>query len=142
VNGVTAVTPVTLRFGLYGLLLGFSLSRIGFSSFREVHRMFTFQDLRLLFAFAGGLALIAVVYFVTMRWQALPKAIHPGTVVGGVLFGIGWALTGGCPAVALVQLGEGRLAALATVLGIGVGTVAYPVVHRRWFRWDAGGCEL
>ena len=47
----------------------------------------------------------------------------------GVLFGLGWALTGGCPAAPLVQLGEGKLAALATMVGIAVGTTVYRRVH-------------
>ena len=36
-----------------GIMLGFSLSRIGFADWGEVHRMFTFADLRLTFTFAG-----------------------------------------------------------------------------------------
>jgi uncharacterized membrane protein YedE/YeeE len=51
--------------------------------------------------------------------------------VGGVLFGIGWALTGACPAVAFVQLGEGRWPAAFTLLGMLAGIRAGRSVKRR-----------
>ena len=62
-------------------------------------------------------------------------------VPGGVLFGIGWALCGACPSVPWVQLGEGKLASLATLAGVFAGTILYRTVHARFFRWDRGSCE-
>jgi uncharacterized membrane protein YedE/YeeE len=56
------------------------------------------------------------------------------------LFGVGWALSGACPAIALVQLGEGQFVALFTLLGIFAGNWLYSVVHERFFRWSASTC--
>ena len=50
----------TLLMGGFGLALGGALSFMGFSDWGEVHRMFTFANLRLLFTFCGALALTAV----------------------------------------------------------------------------------
>jgi uncharacterized membrane protein YedE/YeeE len=124
-----------------GTLLGFSLSRIGFSDFGEVHRMFTMRDFRLLLTFAGAVALTMVATKLLNLRRRTKTPLHPGTVVGAVLFGIGWALTGACPAVALVQIGEGHLAAFATFFGILAGSWIYPKVHARFFPWDAGSCD-
>jgi len=129
-----------LRFGLFGLALGFVLSEAGFSDYAELHRMFTFQDLRLLLTFAGAVAVAMVGFSLLCRGDVLPhRPIHRGTIPGGVLFGIGWALCGACPAIALVQLGEGRGPALASAAGIGGGIWAAQLLRRRW-RWDAGSC--
>lgn len=131
-----------LYFGLFGLLMGFSLARIGFSDFGEVHRLFTLVDLRLFFTFAGAVVFAMIGFLVFARGQSLPKKkIHPGTLAGGVLFGTGWALTGACPSIALVQIGSGYLPAAATALGILVGAWLYKKVHTRFFRWDSGACE-
>jgi hypothetical protein len=128
------------RFGLFGLALGFALSEAGFSDYAELHRMFTFQDLRLLLTFAGAVAVAMVGFALLCRGDVLPgRPIHRGTVPGGVLFGAGWALCGACPAIALVQLGEGRGAAAATAVGIGGGIWAAQLTRRRW-RWDSGSC--
>ena len=42
-------------------------------------------------------------------------------VVGSILFGIGWGLSGYCPGPALVVAGSGSVSALAYVLAMGVG---------------------
>lgn len=127
-----------------GLFLGFVLSRIGFSSWDEVHAMFTFADMRMFFAFCFGVAVLFVIWRVLGKvtgaeWPA--RRIHPGTVAGGVLFGIGWAVSGSCPSIALVQLGEAQFGALATLGGVFAGNFLYSVVHERHFRWSAANCN-
>ena len=42
-------------------------------------------------------------------------------VVGGALFGIGWALSGTCPAPALVMLASGAGLAIITIIGLFIG---------------------
>ena len=51
----------------FGVLLGFSLSRIGFSSYDELHRMFVFADWRMFFTFAGALMLTGLMFQVVFR---------------------------------------------------------------------------
>ncbi|MEW5849812.1 MAG: DUF6691 family protein [Myxococcota bacterium] len=131
--------------GVVGLALGFSLSRIGFSSYDEVHRMFTFADLRLLFTFMSGVTLLGLVWLVA-RALRLPtpsdrRPLHRGTVVGGMVFGVGWAISGACPGIAFVQVGEGQLGALLTLAGMFVGNAVYSRIHEKYFRWDPGTCE-
>jgi uncharacterized membrane protein YedE/YeeE len=128
-----------------GLFLGFGLSRIGFSSWDEVHRMFVFSDLRMFLAFALAVPPLAVLWQIAMR--AFPgrvpfreKKLHNGTLLGGALFGAGWALSGACPAIAFVQLGEGQLGAVVTLTGMVAGNWLYARVHERYLRWDNGTC--
>ena len=131
-----------IRVAVLGLALGFGLSSIGFSDWGEVHRMFVFADLRLFLTFLGGVALTMAGFAVAARGMRLaPRPMHKGIVPGGVLFGVGWALSGACPSIMLVQLGEGRLPAAFTLVGVVFGTLLYPRVHRAFFRWDAGTCE-
>lgn len=130
------------RFGLYGLLLGFCLSRMGYSDFSEIYAMFTFGDPRLYLTFAGGVALITLCFALLLRGKVANRPLHRGTVIGAALFGLGWALTGACPAIALVQIGEGKLAALLSLFGVLLGTAIYPAVHRRFFKWEMGSCNM
>ncbi|MDH5672076.1 MAG: YeeE/YedE family protein [Myxococcales bacterium] len=130
---------------LLGVLMGVVLSRIGFSSWDEVHAMFTLSDWRMSLAFAGAVVVLILSWaliarFIPSRTNFRSRTLHPGTLAGGALFGIGWALTGACPSIAVVQLGEGQLAAVWTVLGIFGGNWLYAVVHARFFRWDTGSC--
>ena len=87
-----------LRFAIYGLVFGFALSRIGFGDFAEVHKMFVFEDLRLFLTFAGGVAVSMIGFITLAKLSQIPRRrFNPGSVVGGVLFGAGWAVTGACP---------------------------------------------
>lgn len=135
---------VHIRFIGLGMLLGYSLSRIGFADFGEVHRMFTFSDLRLFLTFVAGVVASALGYLafhkLTEGWPK--KRFHPGTIPGGILFGVGWAVSGACPAIVLVQLGEGRILAVTTLLAIIFGNWLYGQIHRRFFRWETGSCGL
>lgn len=131
-----------VSLGLLGLAMGFLLSRIGFSDFGEVHRMFTFADLRMLLTFATAVAVSAAVLAVLRARRHAPAIpVHWSQLVGGCLFGAGWALTGACPSIALVQLGEGRIPALATTAGIVAGTALYARIESRlgWRRVEACG---
>lgn len=132
-----------LVLGAIGLLMGFCLSRIGFASWDEVHAMFTFSSLRLILAFLTGVLVLLPTWPLIHRltgasWSK--RRIHRGTLIGGVLFGFGWALSGACPSIALVQLGEGQLGALLTLAGIFLGNLTYSVVHDRYFRWSTQSC--
>ena len=128
--------------GLLGLALGFSLSRLGFSDYGEVHRMFTFTDLRLFLTFVGAVVLTMMGLRFFASGNTFPKkTIHRGTVPGGLLFGLGWAITGACPAIPLVQLGEGRLPAALTMVGIFLGIVIHRRLNAAVLHWDSGVCE-
>ena len=60
--------------------------------------------------------------------------MHRGNVVGGILFGIGWSIAGMCPGPILVNIGEGKIYALAALAGALVGAGAfgalYPALQR------------
>jgi uncharacterized protein len=125
-----------------GLGFGLTLSLLQFSDFGQVHQMFSLTDLRLLFAFCGSVGLIVIGRLLLARRVALRKStFHPGLIPGAVLFGLGWALAGACPAVALVQLGEGYLPALVLLAGMVAGNQLYAVLHRRFFRWSMESCD-
>lgn len=131
-----------LKLGLAGLALGFCLTRIGFTDYGELHRMLTLEDARLFLVFGGAVAASFVGFRVFGRGKALtPQPMHPGIVPGGVLFGLGWAVSGACPAVAMIQVGAGQVVAVLTMVGMLAGSWAYPRVHARFFKFDAGACE-
>lgn len=130
-----------VRMAIFGVLFGFFVGRIGFGDYGATHRMHTFVELRMFLAFAGGVALSALGLYVLVRPRgAFPRKIHKGTIPGSVLFGVGWALTGACPAIALIQLGQGQLAGVFTGVGIGAGVWLQRKVQAK-LRWDSASCD-
>ena len=53
------------------------------------------------------------------------KKLNKGTVIGGILFGIGWAITGACPGPIFAQIGTGEYAAISTLAGAIMGSWSY-----------------
>lgn len=110
--------------GALGVGLGFGLSQVGFTSWDELHRMFTFADFRLLLAFIGALGLLTPFWLLTRKRTdhcRKGRPLRPFAVLGGLIFGAGWALCGACPAAVFSQLGEGQAGALLTLAGMFAG---------------------
>ena len=58
------------------------------------------------------------------------KALHRGNVAGGALFGIGWSIAGMCPGPILVNIGEGKVYALAALAGALVGAASFGALYQ------------
>ena len=130
-------------YGIFGIAMGIILSSIGFADYDEVFKMFTFTDTRMFFAFVSAVMLSSAIFSILHFTKRLPfdqKPFHPGTIPGSIMFGYGWALCGACPSVVFIQLGQGKMAAVATLVGIYVGVTAYRKFHALYFQWDTGSC--
>ncbi len=53
------------------------------------------------------------------------KQFSKGNVIGGLIFGIGWAITGACPGPLFAQIGSGFLVVVVTLLSAVLGTWVY-----------------
>jgi uncharacterized membrane protein YedE/YeeE len=59
------------------------------------------------------------------------KQFHWGNVIGGTMFGLGWAITGACPGPLFAQIGSGFLAISVTLLSAIAGTWVYGLVREK-----------
>ncbi len=133
---------VGVRLGFFGFALGATVSAVGLSDYGELHRMFTLGNPRLLLAFAGAVVLAGIGFAVHCRRGRMPpQPLRKGTIPGAIVFGAGWALCGGCPAAALVQIGEGKVGALLTLGGVLAGTFLGQRI-KGVLRWDSGACGM
>jgi uncharacterized protein len=120
-------------FWLFGLAFGFVLQRSRFcftSAFRD---LFLLGDARVMKGIIAGLAVATAGFAVLMARlvpevgfgglplgaTVLPLGIH--TLLGGVLFGTGMVLAGGCTSGSLYRAGEGYVGSMVALLGIMLG---------------------
>ena len=54
-----------------------------------------------------------------------PKKFQRGQIYGGLVFGLGWAITGACPGPLFAQIGSGYLVVIVTLLSAIAGTWTY-----------------
>ena len=59
------------------------------------------------------------------------KKFHWGNVIGALIFGLGWALTGACPGPLFAQIGSGFLVVAVTLLSAIGGTWVYGLLRNR-----------
>ena len=112
-----------------GFLFGFLLQKGGVLRFDRQIGALLFKDMTIVkFMFSAilvgsvGLQLMVDEKLIVMSHKAMNVG---AVVVGGLLFGGGWAVAGFCPGTAVGALGEGRWHALFVIAGMLVGAALY-----------------
>lgn len=59
------------------------------------------------------------------------KDFSKGQVIGGLMFGLGWAITGACPGPLFAQIGTGVTVVIVTLLSAIVGTWFYGLIREK-----------
>lgn len=115
-----------------GIAFGFVLERAGLGDPRKLAAQFTFADFTVLKVMLTAIVTAGVGLFWLGRSGAIDLATIylPPTnllpqVVGGVIFGAGFAIGGYCPGTSCVAAAAGRGDAAALVGGMLAGTVAF-----------------
>jgi uncharacterized protein len=73
-----------------------------------------------------GIQLLASVEIISLSHKAMNLG---AVVVGGALFGCGWAVMGFCPGTSIGALGEGRWHAVFAIAGMVVGAAVYAELY-------------
>jgi hypothetical protein len=125
---------------LFGVAFGFVLSRSGAADYDFVQAMFLFESFQLYGIIGTAVAVTAPGLWLLKRagrtatgapLAVKPKPRHPGNVLGGLLFGAGWSITGMCPGPILVNVGEGKLYALGALAGALCGAALFALLYER-----------
>jgi len=119
---------------ILGTAFGFVLSRSGAADYTYIQQMFLFENFQLYGIIGTAVALgVPLLWLVKRRRRTLfgtplhveAKPAHRGNIVGGLLFGVGWSICGMCPGPIFVNIGEGKVYALAALAGALVGTALF-----------------
>ena len=78
---------------------------------------------------------------------SIKSTVLGATIIGGLIFGLGWGLLGYCPGTSMGAIGEGRWDGLWGLLGMLAGAAvyaeAYPLMKRTVLTWgDLGKITL
>ncbi|PSL42510.1 hypothetical protein CLV51_11238 [Chitinophaga niastensis] len=60
-----------------------------------------------------------------------PKTFNKGQIFGGIIFGLGWAITGACPGPLFAQIGSGFTIVAVTLLSAIAGTWLYGALQSK-----------
>lgn len=120
---------------LVGVYLGIVLTKSEVVRWQRVHDMFLFKEPFMYLIIGTGIVVAGISMFLinTLHAKSIngkpivyePKPFHAGVVLGGMIFGAGWAITGACPGPIYAQIGGGAWMALFTLAGALVGMFLY-----------------
>lgn len=144
---LTSATPAEesalahLKYVLVGMLFGVVFVKAEIISWFRMQEMFRFEAFHMYGVIGSAVVVGAASLFLirrlglrTLRGEPIliaPKPFQRGQVYGGLLFGLGWALTGACPGPLFAQVGAGYAAVGVTVLSALAGTWTYGALRDR-----------
>jgi uncharacterized protein len=129
------------KYLLLGLVFGILLVKAEVISWYRIQEMFRLHSFHMYgiigtAVLVGMLSVWAIKRFdiKTVNGQRVvfhDKKFHWGNVIGGLLFGFGWAITGACPGPLFAQIGSGFLVVSVTLLSAIAGTWVYGLLRDR-----------
>ena len=137
-----------LFFGLVtGMLFGVLLQRAEVIRYDRQLGALLFKDMTIvkfmLTTILVGMVGVYLLVDLGLAKLSLKPLVLGGNVLGGLIFGAGWALLGYCPGTAGGALGEGRVDALAGMAGMVLGAAAYaeayPAMQQSVLTWGDYG---
>jgi hypothetical protein len=120
---------------LGGVIQGFGLAYSGMARPEVVLDFLQFDDLGLVFVMGGAAVVSGVVFSVVPRvrdrapltgdpYGRRVRSMDRNVLAGGVIFGVGWGVSGICPGAAYASLGVGNVTILWAIAGMFLGAYA------------------
>ena len=108
-----------LKYAVVGIIFGIAFTKTEIISWFRIQEMFRLQSFHM-YGVIGTAVVVGIisVWLIkkfkgkTIYHEAIefhPKKFNKGQVIGGLIFGLGWALTGACPGPLFAQIGAGFL---------------------------------
>ena len=127
---------------MVGILFGIILSKSEVISWFRIYEMFKFQSFHMYGVIGSAVAIgIVVIYlfkkeklktFTGKKIVVEPKEKGvPRNLIGGIIFGLGWALGGACPGPMYVLLGKGVAAIVIVLFGAHLGAFLYHAMKHK-----------
>jgi uncharacterized membrane protein YedE/YeeE len=125
-----------------GILFGVVMYKSEAISWFRIQEMFRFQSFHMYGIIGVAVMLGIVIHLVIKRGKLkdiygkiVSVADKPKTfvasILGGTLFGLGWAMTGACPGPLYVLLGAGHWIVLLIIISAVGGTLLYGMVRHK-----------
>ena len=124
-----------LKYVIIGIVFGIVFVKAEIISWFRIQEMFRLQSFHMYGVI--GSAIVTGIISIQLIKRLNIKSIHgesiniptkvfkKGQVIGGFIFGLGWAITGACPGPLFAQIGSGYTVILVTLISALAGTWLY-----------------
>lgn len=130
------------RYIFIGIIFGITLAKAEIISWYRIYEMFRFQSFHM-YGVIGSSVVIGIIMIQIIKRLGVksidgePIIIHPKHfsipryLIGGIIFGLGWALTGACPGPMFILVGNGVGVFLVIMASALLGTYVYGLLRSR-----------
>ena len=123
-----------------GIFFGFGLAYSGMTKQEIVLSFLQLKDLGLIFVMGGAAAVTFFAVNVVPRYLKTPllggkfkprrAPLSRNVIIGAIIFGVGWGLSGQCPGSAVASLGTGNILVLVGVAAMFIGAYIRGLLDR------------
>lgn len=130
------------KYLVLGVFFGIILTKAQIISWFRIYEMFRFESFHMYGVIGSAVVLGAIFIGLSKRQQW--KSIEGGRfqlidypkgwknyLIGGAIFGLGWAMTGACPGPLFILLGKGHLIILVAIGAALLGTITYGIIRNK-----------
>lgn len=124
-----------IKYLVVGILFGIVFVKSEVISWYRIQEMFRFQSFHMYGIIGSAVAVGALSIWLIKKFniktiygekiELQPKKFNKGQIYGGLVFGLGWAITGACPGPLFAQIGTGATVIIVTLLSAILGTWVY-----------------
>lgn len=124
-----------------GALFGTILVKAEVISWFRIQEMFRLQSFHM-FGVIGSAVVVGILSILFIKKFKIKtiygepieipkKTFNKGQIFGGLIFGLGWALTGACPGPLFAQIGTGAVVIIVTLFSAIAGTWVYGLIREK-----------
>ncbi|XVJ68142.1 MAG: YeeE/YedE family protein [Lacibacter sp.] len=123
------------KYLVAGIWFGIVLVKSEVVSWFRIQEMFRLQSFHMYGVIGSAVVIGIISVFLIKKFKVKsfegeeiklePKKFSKGQIYGGLIFGLGWAITGACPGPLFAQIGTGATVVLVTLLSAIAGTWVY-----------------
>jgi len=131
-----------VRILLAGIIFGIIMVKSEAVSWFRIQEMFRFQSFHMYGIICTAVVVGAILLQVVKRSRLknldgnvisvpLRDKLYKSALLGGIIFGIGWAFTGACPGPLFVNLGAGYSVMIVPIIAAVLGAFVYGLLKKR-----------
>lgn len=131
-----------IKFFLTGILFGVVLSKGEIISWYRIYEMFQFDSFHMFGVIGSSVMLGSLALLIIKRRRIVgtkgkiieieaKEKSFSRYIIGGSIFGMGWAMIGACPGPMFILLGNGFFTIGIVIIGAMIGTLLYGVLKSK-----------
>jgi uncharacterized protein len=127
-----------LKYLIYGMMFGIVLIKAEVISWWRIQEMFKLDSFHMYGVIGSAVITGAISIFLIKKFEIKSsdnkepsieaKPYNKGTIIGGLMFGLGWAITGACPGPIYALIGSGYLSYIVVLIGALMGVYTYGAI--------------